>query len=181
MNTIAIFVGNSDKTSGNTKQRVLKCAGQFVLLDFVCEKKLSVPDETSYCIAERGKPFFKDSPIHFNVSHSGKYWVCAMSLVPVGIDIQEHIPGRNVKAIADRFFTTREADFLFADGYEHFYDIWAAKESYVKLTGTGIADSFDKFSVVGKLPGHGKMIMLDEAYSCCLCSEKEFDYIVVRE
>ena len=37
---------------------------------------------------EMGKPYFKESALHFNVSHSGEYLAIAVSEHPVGIDIQ---------------------------------------------------------------------------------------------
>lgn len=185
MNTIVVFIENNDKSSGSTMRRVIECAKRFVLLDFVRNKKIQIPTEESYLKGPHGKPFFSGSPIHFNVSHSGKYWVCAMSLKPVGIDIQQRIGGRNLRAVADRFFTTQEADYLFSEGYESFYDVWATKESYVKFTGTGIANNFDRFSVVWQ-PQHQKykinnscelcLLPIDTDYACSLCAEGQFNY-----
>ena len=185
MNTIVVFVENNDKNSSSTMNRVINCAKKFVLLDCVRKKNFSVPREETYSKGPCGKPYFKGSPIHFNVSHSGKYWVCAMSVRPVGIDIQQKIEGRNLRAIADRFFTTQEADYLFSEEYRSFYDVWAAKESYVKYTGTGIANNFDCFSVVWQPEKQAysvynscqlRMLNIDSDYSCSLCGEGSYVY-----
>ena len=47
-------------------------------------------DELSFGTGAHGKPFVVDHPeVQYNISHSGCYVVCAVSGVPVGIDIQE--------------------------------------------------------------------------------------------
>ena len=45
---------------------------------------------------EMGKPYLKDSKLHFNVSHSGEYLAIAVSEILVGIDIQET---KNIKQL----------------------------------------------------------------------------------
>ena len=178
MTSIAVFVQNNGREYGSTKSRVIKCAEHFVL------SGVKLPTEDMYVTEPGGKPYFKDSPIHFNVSHSGKYWICAMALEPVGIDIQQHVAGKNYQKIADRFFAPEERDYLFANDYRDFYKIWAAKESYVKFTGTGIAKNFDKFSVATKTQilnkinkAHVSFINIDPEYSCALCAGREFEYV----
>ena len=41
---------------------------------------------------ETGKPYPKDLPVEFNISHSGDMVVCAVDDKPVGIDIEEVRP-----------------------------------------------------------------------------------------
>jgi 4'-phosphopantetheinyl transferase len=54
-----------------------------------------------------GKPFLPDYPnIYFNMSHSGKYSVCAFSQNECGVDIQEIYPV-NIR-IAKRVFHQNE-------------------------------------------------------------------------
>lgn len=36
-----------------------------------------------------GKPYFEDTDIHFNISHSGCYVIAAVSDEDIGIDIQK--------------------------------------------------------------------------------------------
>lgn len=150
---------------------------------------------------ENGKPFYPDVPcLHFSVSHSGMLWICALSVRPVGADLQEH--GRKKKSgsaeaadalcrIADRFFHPAEACYLHslaASGPRAqetaFYDIWAAKESYVKYTGEGIGKNFGAFSVSdgnGLLsavcapagpPAMLHFLKTEPGYSLCVCAEK---------
>ena len=102
--------------------------------------------------AERGKPYFEKAPsVHFSVSHTGDIFACAFSDAPVGVDIQEykHRPdeAERCKKIAARFFHRDEIDALDADTVSAFYNIWTAKEAYVKLTGQGIDGDFREFCI----------------------------------
>lgn len=104
---------------------------------------------------ERGKPYFPDQPeLHFSISHSGDFWVCAFSACPVGVDIQKHVKKRGESEaeaasrflkMAERFFHPEEAAWVSEAPYGRFFRIWTAKESYVKYTGTGIGGDFDRF------------------------------------
>ena len=106
----------------------------------------------------RGKPFLPHFPdLHISVSHSGEWYICAISNQPVGIDLQEHALlhsetqeqalSRYCK-IARRFFHPSEADFVDADPKNRFFPVWTAKESYVKYTGQGMDQFFDAFCVL---------------------------------
>lgn len=101
---------------------------------------------------EKGKPYFINRrDIGFSISHSKAYWAIALGPGQIGLDIQE-IGSHNSLKIAKRFFHPEEFTFLqkqpAKDQGDCFYQIWTAKESYVKYTGTGISGHFSKFSTV---------------------------------
>lgn len=97
---------------------------------------------------QKGKPYFAAAPgLHFSLSHSGDYAACAFYEQPVGLDLQVH-SRCDKAAIARRFFHPGEYAYLEAENFESFFAVWAAKESYVKYTGTGIAGGLNRFSVV---------------------------------
>lgn len=123
---------------------------------------------TSVCRTERGKPYFCASPLHFSVSHSGRYWACAFYTAALGMDLQEH-RSTNPEPVARRFFHPEERKHLEESGFTDFFDLWAAKESYVKYTGTGISDSFSGFSVLGGGPVRFYPIPFMDGYSLCVC------------
>lgn len=85
-----------------------------------------------------GKPYFLERPmLHFSLSHSGEYVLCAISDAPVGCDVERIcVPDLRVAA---RFFSEEENRLLSqaADRSELFYRIWTCKESYLKAIGTG--------------------------------------------
>ncbi len=124
--------------------------------------------------------------VHFNISHSGDYVVCAVAGSPVGIDVQE-ISGQNLD-VADRFFSQEERDALaMCEGdakRKLFYEIWSLKEAYIKCIGMGLSKPLDEFGVfkeAGKyrLIDKGERIEeyhfckydIDERYSLCVCSQ----------
>lgn len=133
-----------------------------------------------------GKPFFPARPdIRFCITHSGPFWLCAFSGHEVGLDLQCHEKKTgfwHTRRIADRFFHPAENAFLRAGGC--FFDVWAAKESFVKFMGTGIGDDFGDFSVAGPegllerpavpagYPAPRLLFLpFKEDFSLCLCAE----------
>lgn len=98
----------------------------------------------AYRYGENGKPYFRDYPFYFNLSHSGDYVLCAISAGEIGADIQQRC-GKNAEKIAGRFFSKQEAEAIATEqtGEEReklFYRLWSRKEAYGKLTGKGISD-----------------------------------------
>lgn len=74
----------------------------------VSEEKINI--DGAYCYGEHGKPMRKDGEVCFNLSHSGKYVLCAVSETEIGCDIEKV---KEVKwKIAKRFFSEEEYDFL---------------------------------------------------------------------
>lgn len=133
-----------------------------------------------------GKPYFPDLPwLHFSVSHSGEYWACAMASTEVGLDLQMHTRGRK-EQISARFFHPWENEYLRSCGYEGFFDIWSAKESYVKYTGQGIDENFAAFSAAlptalsSQINGvQLKHIPFFPGCSLCLCAPR-IDNVVIH-
>lgn len=99
-----------------------------------------------------GKPYLQDYPdIHFNLSHSGRYVICAIGSCELGIDIQQS-GSPHLKA-AKRFFCENEYNWIINHTDNEsiksaFYRIWTLKESFVKTVGSGMNISFDKFEVI---------------------------------
>lgn len=94
-----------------------------------------------------GKPYVRNHPqIRFNLSHSGDYALAVFAPVEVGCDIQKKERAKSSERIAARFFSQEEQRAV-AAGVD-FYRIWARKESYLKLSGRGMAYDMRVFSVV---------------------------------
>lgn len=129
------------------------------LMDFLQEKP---PLELAYVCGREGKPYFRDLPFYFNLSHSGDYVLCVVSEAEIGADIQQHRRREKEKdregsggsernafgdssavlgRLASRFFSERECAALNRAGAEReqlFFRLWARKEAYGKLTGKGV-------------------------------------------
>ena len=88
--------------------------------------------------------------IHFNLTHSGCYAAGVCGAAPVGIDIEE-IGLMKVK-VARRFFHEGEYRYLeqMGDGQqkqEAFFRLWVLKESFMKVTGLGMALPLNAFEI----------------------------------
>ena len=102
-------------------------------------------DSGDVVIGENNRPSIEG--IDFNISHSARYVIMAVSDSRVGCDI-EHVRERNY-SVAKRFFTDDENSFISSsDNKERaFYRIWTARESYSKSTGEGILLNFREYEV----------------------------------
>lgn len=98
----------------------------------------------------QGKPFAPDSPLHFNLSHSGEWAVCAVSDADIGCDVEKIDPVH--VDVAKRFFTAAENVQLDEAENEtertrRFFRLWTLKESFQKATGQGMNLPLSSFSV----------------------------------
>ncbi len=67
------------------------------------------PAELSYTYGPNGKPYFKDVPLYFSLSHSGEYVYLAVSDEEIGADIQKMKNDRRIiHEVAGRYFTEKE-------------------------------------------------------------------------
>ena len=79
---------------------------------------------------ERGRPYFPDAPdIHFSLSHTRGFVLCALGEAPVGADVQ--LIAEKDMPFARRLMDGREReDFTL-------HELWCLRESVYKLTGGG--------------------------------------------
>ena len=103
-------------------------------------------------VTPEGKPYFPARPaFHYSISHSGEWVVCAVGVVPLGVDIQVERP---VRPAVFRALSAAERAEL--DGLEEqerlpaFFDVWCLKEAYSKTIGLGLQARFRDFSVSRK-------------------------------
>ena len=98
--------------------------------------------------ADNGRPYLPDTSVDFNLSHAGRYVVCAIaapdaSEPPIRIGVDLEIPHRAVspERLARRFFAPAEQELLRRDGFSlsTFLRIWTQKEAFLKLTGEGLS------------------------------------------
>ena len=88
---------------------------------------------------EKGKPAFVNIPLCFSLSHSGNYAACAVSDLPVGIDIEHAVICKD--AVAKRFFSQHEQEIIISakDKDKAFAKLWTVKESALKFLGSGLS------------------------------------------
>jgi len=91
-------------------------------------------------LLEHGKPVITNYPdVHFNLSHSKRYFLVGLSPEPIGVDIETE--RKITPNLAEKVFTEREQKSLpsiedptYTQAFLH---IWTKKESYTKALGIG--------------------------------------------
>lgn len=123
--------------------------GDITIRSTICNKLHIKNKEIKYKFNEYGKPEFINNKIHFNISHSGKWVVCIIDYMPIGIDIEKKAP-LDYSEISKKFFSDAEYKYILHKNncLEEFYNIWVLKESYIKMKGKSIGLPLDSFSVV---------------------------------
>ena len=86
-----------------------------------------------------GKPYFKDSPWHFSITHTKHHVFCALSEKPIGIDAEETDRKVNL-GLAEKILSPKEKECFHAatDKPAALLKLWVLKEAAAKLSGEGI-------------------------------------------
>ncbi|MBE9170153.1 4'-phosphopantetheinyl transferase superfamily protein [Pleurocapsales cyanobacterium LEGE 06147] len=107
-------------------------------------------DRLIFNYSSRGKPSLAPSMeranLEFNLSHSQDLAVYGFTLGRrIGIDLEYLRSTTDVEGIASRFFAAKESEIINnlvgEKQQQAFFQIWTAKEAYLKATGEGIAGS----------------------------------------
>ena len=116
--------------------------------------------------------------INFNISHRKDIVICAASQYNIGCDIEmtdSFITKDRIYKMSKRFFHTEEAAFLEDISSDqsslvyNFYRIWTIKESYVKMTGTGLTTPLNSYHV--NLSNDNAEILIDNSLVNCSIME----------
>ena len=135
-----------------------------------------------YVLSKNEKPYFPDNEVFFSLAHCGDYAVCAVSDVPVGVDIE--LPRVGGARLAKRFFQPDEAALVYAadDPDREFCRLWTLKESYIKYADLRLGD-VRSFSVVSgahvcsfSSASHGEYLI-----GCCAKTQDIGEIIVINE
>ncbi|SHH71942.1 4'-phosphopantetheinyl transferase family protein [Virgibacillus chiguensis] len=173
------LVNNLDRT-----ESIRSLFGILLIQQVLYEKGINI-NNISFCYNDYGKPFlYGQNTVHFNISHSGEWVVCATDILPIGIDI-EKIKPIDLK-IAKLFFSKEEYEFIKSMPNRTklftFYEYWTLKESYVKAVGKGLSIPLDSFSILNNkdmyfLKGEHKskyyfyQPKFNECYALALCTQ----------
>ncbi|OZB48478.1 MAG: hypothetical protein B7X60_03885 [Polynucleobacter sp. 39-45-136] len=108
--------------------------------------------EAEISINAFGKPQLLNSPLQFNLSHSGNVILLAFSLNnPVGIDVEERREIKDLDSIAGSYFHELEAEALSKLDQpllsRAFFSCWAKKEAVIKALGLGLSMPLNAFEV----------------------------------
>jgi len=111
------------------------------------------PKDWQFEYGDKGKPEVSNCalPLRFNLSHTKDLIICAVTLNhDIGCDVENISRNNDVLGIAERYFSTSEADELFSlpkvDQTPRFFDYWTLKEAYIKAWGLGLSIPLKDFS-----------------------------------
>lgn len=92
-----------------------------------------------------GKPYFENSTVSFNISHSGGVVACAITdHGEIGVDIEAtDITSARADGIMSRFFTQEEREKIRGD-VSAFKRAWTCKEAVSKMYGLSLAEYLKK-------------------------------------
>ena len=138
-----------DKLS-HFRDRVRILVGDLLIRHIICSEFGIDNEFIQYGYEPWGKPFLLGLRwIHFNISHSNDWVVCAIGTEEIGIDV-EYVRNIDIR-IADKFYSKEEKEYLYSFNGESkigaFYSLWTKKESFIKAIGKGLSISLNTFSV----------------------------------
>jgi len=114
------------------------------------------PAQINFIHSDRGKPYLTDdcNPLNlqFNLSHSENMAIVGISRDRrIGVDLEKIRPMENAEQLAERFFCASEYDLLTQAIPEErdklFFQLWTAKEAYLKATGEGISGGLNQIEI----------------------------------
>lgn len=137
-----------DRLNNNSKLQTI--AGELLARYSAGQYTGNPEQEINLGVGEKGKPFIRNlQNVHFNISHSGHYVVCAVASTEIGIDV-ERVRKANLR-IAERFFSSSEVHDLMeldeSERIQYFITLWTIKESYLKAIGRGLTQHLNSFTV----------------------------------
>jgi 4'-phosphopantetheinyl transferase len=113
----------------------------------------TAPECIQFRYGPKGKPVLTPPcRLCFNASNSGDLAACAFTLeCPLGVDIEQLRPIREIQDIARRFFAVEEVTELMSlpksEQPGGFFRCWTRKEAYIKAVGDGLSVPLDSFRV----------------------------------
>lgn len=127
------------------KQTVSDIAREFAI-NYISQIEGIPAKKLVYSLSDHGKPYIAGSRLHFNISHCGSVIAAAFCTEEIGADI-ELVRDFN-SSVVRRYFTDNEKEYISSAADSHamnrrFFEIWTAKEAFLKYHGVGISGGFD--------------------------------------
>ena len=122
-------------------------AGAYLLLKKLLSEE-NIPNPL-FKTEKYGKAYISNfENVYFNLSHSGKMVLCAISDREVGVDIEYSDPKIDLN-IAKLYFYNGEYESIMnsQNPADEFFKYWVLKESYMKYTGLGMNLKLDSFEI----------------------------------
>ena len=135
LNQIENFKKQINEPNIKSKERII---GHYFIKKELSKQLKKPISEIEFKYNAHNKPYI-DNAFYFNISHSGKYIILAISNLPIGVDI-ESFKKINPKLI-NRIATKEDIESFDNRNYDlEFLKLWTLKEAYFKFIGTGITN-----------------------------------------
>lgn len=123
----------------------------YLLLCHALKEEYGITSPPEFEYMETGKPVLCGYPdIHFNISHCRKGVACILDSKPAGIDIEEIKP-LDVEVAGNVLSEEEYNSILGSDAPEtDFTVLWTRKESFLKMTGEGLAGNLKEVKTMGE-------------------------------
>lgn len=95
------------------------------------------PKDIYFSFTGNKKPYIEG--VHFNISHSGRFTIIAISPKPVGIDIEYINEKFDFSTLLNICF--KESELNNIHNIVDFYTLWTRKEAILKASGEGLIDN----------------------------------------
>ena len=129
------------------KDKKLSAGAYLLLKKLLKEENITEP---VFKTGKYGKAYISNHKnIHFNMSHSGRMVLCAISNREVGCDVEICDPAIDLNIARNYFFNGEYESIMNAENpCDEFFRYWVLKESYMKYTGLGFNLNLDSFEII---------------------------------
>lgn len=138
------------------RHRLASLCADGLTREMLAETLHCTPEEVAFTYTAAGKPLTEDA--HFSVSHSGSVVACAVSDVPVGIDVERirPVPPRLGRALGEW------------QSEEDFWQLWTHREAALKCRG----ETLGAWKRSGEEGLTFSSLAAPEGYAAAMCEEK---------
>ena len=172
-------ISDQDRTRASSfakeKDRNLFIAAHFAL-DSILKDIFQIPPIV--LVDQYGKPFIKDHPIQFNISHTENRVLLGFSQQAIGIDIEKIIALPDLDLLIEYSMHPDEIYFLNVQEplqkLQLFYRLWTKKEALVKAMGIGLGKELSSFTLQSTLEDdswNAYEIAINERYSAAIATQ----------
>ncbi len=158
-----------------TRGRLRQILGQYLNLN---------PQQISFKYSDKGKPFIpqQNNPdnLQFNLSHSEDKAIYGIRFQGwIGVDIEKIREIKEIDNLTKRFFCSEEFRFIQGlkgqDKQKAFFQIWTAKEAYLKGIGVGISGGLTQMAFTRQ--GDCVLPLITQNYWDLLSFPVDSDYV----
>lgn len=112
------------------------------------------PGEIRFSYGKWGRPSLQANDgdaLEFNLAHAEEIALCAVSRMPVGVDVERVRPDFPVERTVARFFAPREREYVLSvpstERALHFFTFWTRKEALLKAIGVGLSANLESIDI----------------------------------